>query len=278
MNFFQAIILGIIQGLTEFLPISSTAHLTIANYLFGLNNSANPEKLTAFIATIQLGTLFAVILYFYKDIVNIIRDFFAENFKSKREKISNQSLNSRLGYFVIFGTFPIVIIGLGFKKIIEGTFTKDLTVIAFSLIILGIILFISEKTAKFKKDLKDISLKDAILVGLAQSVALIPGSSRSGTTLTAGLFLGMKREVAARFSFLLSIPAVLASGMLEFLQHVKFLTADELLNYVIATAFAFVSGYLTISFLLNFLKTKSTLVYVYYRVILGLAILLFLYF
>ena len=278
MNFFQAIILGIIQGLTEFLPISSTAHLTIANYLFGLNNSANPEKLTAFIATIQLGTLFAVILYFYKDIVNIIRDFFAENFKSKREKISNQSLNSRLGYFVIFGTFPIVIIGLGFKKIIEGTFTKDLTVIAFSLIILGIILFISEKTAKFKKDLKDISLKDAILVGLAQSVALIPGSSRSGTTLTAGLFLGMKREVAARFSFLLSILAVLASGMLEFLQHVKFLTADELLNYVIATAFAFVSGYLTISFLLNFLKTKSTLVYVYYRVILGLAILLFLYF
>ena len=215
MDLLEAIILGIVQGLTEFIPISSTAHLTLFGHIFGLIDSANPEKWTAFIAVIQLGTLAAVLVYFYKDIINITTNFTKENIL-KRLSYKNQSPDSRLGWMIILGTFPVVIIGLSFKGIIEGNLTKDPVVIASSLIILALILGFAEKIAKFKKQLKDISIKDAIIVGFAQSLALIPGASRSGTTITAGLFLGMNREVAARFSFLLSIPAIFASGVYEF--------------------------------------------------------------
>ncbi len=275
MTFIHAIILGILQGLTEFLPISSTAHLTIAGKFFGLVSVSNPEQWTAFIAVIQLGTLAAVLFYFLKDIINIVGSFYKENLNSKRLPIKEQTTNSKLGWYIILGTIPIVTIGFGLKKIIEGTLTKNLTIIAIALIVLAVVLAVAEKTAKFKKEVKDITLWDAIWVGLAQCLALFPGASRSGTTITAGMFLGMKRETAARFSFLLSIPAVFASGLYEFYKSLKYINSEQLLLVAISTIFAFISGYLTIAFLLKFLRSNSTWVFVIYRILLGSLILLF---
>jgi undecaprenyl-diphosphatase len=275
LNLFEAILLGIIQGLSEFLPISSTGHLTIVGKLLNLVSESHPESWTSFIAVIQLGTMAAVLVYFAKDIVLIIKDFLKENL-SERRKISEQSLNSRLGWLVIIGTIPVVIIGFAFRDIIEGALTKNLYVIAFSLIGLAIILAIAEKVANFKKNLEDISVLDSFLIGIAQTFALIPGSSRSGTTITGGLFLGLKRDVAARFSFLLSIPAVLASGLFELYHSLKYLTADMGLNLVVATIVSGISGYIAIDFLLKYLKHHSTFVFVYYRIAAGIFILILL--
>lgn len=275
MNIFEAILLGIIQGLTEFLPISSTGHLTVAGKLLHLISDQHPEEWTAFIAVIQLGTVIAVIIYFWKDIWEIIFDFINQNLK-QRIKFSDQKLNSKLGWLIIVGSIPVGVIGLSLKKIIEGALTKDLYIIAFSLIGLAIILAIAEKTAKLKKEMKDITKWDAFWVGVAQCFALIPGSSRSGTTITGGLFLGMNRETAARFSFLLSIPAVLASGLLELYEARKFLNPDMALHMVIATIFAFIFGYLSIDLLLKYLRKNTTFVFVYYRIALGIIILVLL--
>ena len=276
MSVFEAIILGIIQGLTEFLPISSTGHLTVAGKLMGLISMDNPERWTSFIAVVQIGTLIAVLVYFWTDLWGILTDFIKENILS-RKKMAEQSLNSRLGWYIIIGSIPVVVIGLGFKDFIEGAFTKNLYVIATSLIVLGIILAGAEKVGKFKKGLTGITWVDALLIGFAQSLALIPGSSRSGTTITMGLFLGFKRETAARFSFLLSVPAVLGSGLLEFYQSLEFIDTSGLVNLGIATLAAAISGYLTIAFLLNFLKKNSTFVFVFYRVAIGATILIMLY-
>lgn len=275
MNILEAILLGIIQGLSEFIPISSTAHLTIAGQLMNLIDPSHPERWTSFIAIIQLGTLAAVLVYFKQEIISYPKAFVSENLIS-RKKFAEQSLESRLSWFIGLGTLPIVIIGLLFKDFIEGSFTKELNVIAFSLIGLAIILFISEKIASLKKDLTKITLTDAIIIGLAQAVALIPGSSRSGTTITAGLFVGLNRETAARFSFLLSIPAILASGLLSAYQAIEYVTPDDILNIFIATISAGISGYFAISFLINYLKKNSTLIFILYRIILGIVILLFL--
>ncbi len=271
MTFLEALLLGIIQGLTEFLPISSTGHLTITGKLMGLISNENPEHWTAFIAVIQLGTLLAIIIYFWKDLWGIFVDFLNENF-IKRNKFSNQNSNAKMGWLIILGSIPVAIIGLGFKDVIEGAFTKNLYVIASSLIVLGIILALAEKVGKFKRDLKDITWKDTLIIGFAQSLALIPGSSRSGTTITAGIFLGLKRETAARFSFLLSVPAILGSGLLKFYNSLEYIQFDGLVNLAIATFASAISGYITIAFLLSFLKKNSTLIFVYYRIAIGLII------
>jgi len=272
MSILEAIILGIVQGITEFLPISSTAHLTITGKMLGLINNNKPEEWTAIIAIIQLGTLASILIYFAKDIYNIVIEFFRDNLV-QRKSFKKQSLNSRLGWLVIIGTLPVVIIGLGFKDIIEGALTKNLYVIATSLIVLAIVLFIAEKTAKFKKGIEDVGIKEAIVVGIAQALALIPGSSRSGTTITAGLFMGMNREAAARFSFLLSIPAILASGLLQLKEGLKFLNNDYLFAIGVATVVSGISGYLAIDFLLKFLKKNSTNLFIVYRIVAGLIIL-----
>jgi undecaprenyl-diphosphatase len=275
LNLFEAILLGIIQGLTEFLPISSTGHLTVAGKLMNLVSADHPEQWTAFIALIQLGTLLAVLIYFWKDIISIIRDFFQDNL-IKRVKYSEQKINSKLGWLIIIGTIPVVIIGLAFKDAIEGALTKNLYVIAASLIILALILALAEKIAKFKKDLKNITILDSIIIGFAQALALIPGSSRSGTTITAGLFVGLKRESAARFSFLLSIPAVFASGVLQLYEAVKFVDQSMAVNIIVATIVSGLSGYLAIDFLLKYLKKNSTFIFIYYRIALGIFILILL--
>lgn len=276
MNIIEAVILGIIQGLTEFLPISSTGHLTVAGKLMGLVSDKNPEHWTSFIAVVQIGTLVAILIYFWNDLWNILINFIKDNLVEKK-KFSEQGSNSKMGWYIIIGSIPVVIIGLGFKDLIEGAFTKNLYVIATSLIALGVILGLAEKIGKFKKDLNELTWKESLIVGFAQALALIPGSSRSGTTITAGLFLGFKRETAARFSFLLSVPAVLGSGLLEFYQSLEFIDLSGMINLIAATAAAGISGYLTIEFLLRFLRKNTTFVFVFYRIIIGAVILILLY-
>jgi len=275
LNLFEAIILGFIQGLTEFLPISSTGHLTVAGKFMNLISTDHPEQWTAFIAIVQLGTLLAVLIYFWNDLISIVKEFLKANLVS-RAKFSEQNTNSKLGWLIIIGTIPVVIIGLAFKDAIEGALTKNLYVIASSLIALALILALAEKIAKFKKDLKDVTIFDSIIIGIAQALALIPGSSRSGTTITAGLFVGLKRETAARFSFLLSVPAVLASGVLQLYEAMKFVDQTMMLSLIVSTVAAGISGYLAIDFLLKYLKKNSTFLFVYYRIALGVFILILL--
>lgn len=276
MSIIEAVILGLVQGISEFLPISSTGHLTLAGKLMNLIDPQSPEKWTAFIAVIQLGTLVSILVYFWKDIINIITAFFKDNL-SERKSFKQQSFNSRLGWLVIIGTVPVVIVGLGFKKIIEGALTKNLWVIAGSLVGVAVIIAIAEYFAKHRKDIEEVTIKDALIVGIAQCFALIPGSSRSGTTLAGGLFSGLKRETAARFSFLLSIPAIAASGLLELKESIKFLDASLAVNMIVATIVSGVVGYFCIDFLLKFLRKNTTLVFIVYRIILGCFILFLLY-
>jgi undecaprenyl-diphosphatase len=272
VNLIEAIVLGVIQGLTEFLPISSTGHLTLAGKLMNLISQDHPEYWTAFIAVIQLGTLLAVIVYFWKDLVDIIADFVKDNILHSKS-FTNQTDNSKAGWYIIIGTLPVAVIGLLFKHYIEGVFTKNLVVIACSLIVLALILAAAEKTGKFNRDIKQLKWYDALIIGIAQCFALIPGSSRSGTTITAGLFLGFSRETAARFSFLMSIPAVAASGLLELKESLKFLNYQGTLNLIAATLAAALVGYLSIDLLLRYLKKNTTFVFVGYRLILGVLIL-----
>jgi len=222
-----ALLLGVIQGLTEFIPISSTAHLTIAGALLGVIDPSHPERWTSFIATIQLGTLVAVVAYFRKDIISMTRHFFRENLSSQRTTIKHQSRDSRMAWFVIIGTIPVVVIGLFLRHVIEGALTKDLRVIAISLIGIGVLLWLAERKATLSRTSAELNFLDAIIIGCAQVLALIPGSSRSGSTIMAGLFRGLTREHAARFSFLLSIPAVLGAGILEFIGELKNLHWSE---------------------------------------------------
>jgi undecaprenyl-diphosphatase len=277
VNIIESIILGIIQGITEFLPVSSTGHLTLAGKLMGLISDSHPEKWTSFIAVIQLGTLASILIYFREDIINIVTTFTRENL-FERKRYREQSLNSRLGWLIIIGTIPVVVIGLLFKQQIEGVFTKNLYVIAVSLIALALLLGIAEKAASHKKEISELGWREAFVVGIAQAFALIPGSSRSGTTLTGGLFMGMNREAAARFSFLLSIPAIFASGLLQLYEAWKMgIDSTGAVNYAIATIVSGISGYFAIDFLLTYLRKNTTFVFIYYRIALGVLIFGLLY-
>jgi undecaprenyl-diphosphatase len=265
LDLFQAIVLGIVQGLTEFLPISSSGHLRIVPAFAGWQDPG-----AAFTAVIQLGTMAAVVLYFRADLVRIARAWLA----SLREPERRGDLDARLGWYLILGTVPIVVFGFAFSDQIENG-ARDLYLIGSTLIVLGIVLLIAEKVSRRDRDLTTITRRDAIVVGFAQALALVPGVSRSGATITAGLFLGMDRVSAARFSFLLSIPAVVLSGLYE-LKDVVDGTAEGAVGLgptTVATIFAFISGYVSIAFLLRFLTTHTTAVFVAYRVILGAAVL-----
>lgn len=273
MNILDAILLGIIQGLTEFLPVSSTAHLTIVGKLLGIVQSG--ELWTAQIAVMQLGTLAAILIYFRNDVFGISASFLKENLTRNRLPAIQQSMNAKMGWFILFGSIPIVTIGLALKKIIEGDITKSLFLIGIMLILIALCMGYAEKKASFERSIQDIKLKDALLIGLAQALALIPGSSRSGTTITAGLFLGLNREAAARFSFLLSIPAVLGSGILELKKAIPIVSGEDFSSLMIATIISGISGYAAIAFLLNYLRSKSIGIFIYYRLALG-CLLLFL--
>ncbi len=262
MDAFEATVLGIVQGLTEFLPISSSAHLRIVPAFAGWDDPG-----AAFTAVTQLGTMAAVLLYFRHDLVNIARGWA----RGLRDPAHRGTLDSRMGWYLIIGTIPIVIFGFAFSDQIE-TGARSLTLMGITLIVLGLLLLLAEKVAKHDRDVEDLSWRDGILVGLAQSAALVPGVSRSGATLTAGLLLGMERAAAARFSFLLSVPAVVLSGVYQ-LRDIGGEGAVGFAPTAIATVFAFVSGYAAIAFLLKFLATHTTAVFVAYRVVLGTVVL-----
>lgn len=276
MSIIEAIILGIVQGITEFLPISSTGHVTLAGKLMNLITDESPEKWTSFLAIIQLGTLLAVLIYFWKDIISIIKDFFTDNL-TNRKKYVDQSQNSKMGWLIIVGSIPIFTLGLLLKELIEGPLTKNLYVITFSILFFAVILAIAEKAASFKKEMKNISISDSLLIGFAQVFSLVPGASRSGVTITGGLFAGLNRETAARFSFLLSIPAVFASGLFQLYEALSYLDNSMILNLIVATIISAISGYLAIDFLIKYLRKHSTYIFIYYRFALGILILILLY-
>ena len=284
MTLFQAILLGIVQGLTEFIPISSTAHLVLA--MRAMDLALTPEQATASMAVIQLGTLLAVLVYFAGDIWRITRAFVHDHLvilkDGRRDQFNRENEHARLstdawlGWLIIIGTIPVVIVGLTFKKQIEGSFTKNLWIIATMMIVVALLLIVAEVVGKRKRRLQDLGLGDAVAVGLAQCLALIPGSSRSGSTMMAGLFVGQTRETAARFSFLLSIPAIAASGLLELFEAMHKLPPGSLANLAVGTVVSAVVGYVSIWFLLRFLRTHSTGVFIGYRILVGVAILVML--
>jgi undecaprenyl-diphosphatase len=284
MTLLQAILLGIVQGLTEFIPISSTAHLILASR--AMNLALNSEQLTASIAVIQLGTLLAVFVYFAGDIWSITRAFLRDHYlllkNGRRDDFNRTIPDSRLspeawlGWLVIIGSIPVAVVGLAFKKQIEGTFTKNLWVIATMMVVIAVLLAIAEVVGKKLRRMHDLGIKDALAVGFAQCLALIPGSSRSGSTIMAGLLVGEARETAARFSFLLSIPAVAASGLLELREALHKLPQGSLPTLAIGTVVSGIVGYASIWFLLRYLRTHTTGVFIGYRLIVGGAILIML--
>ena len=282
MTILQAIILGIVQGLTEFIPISSTAHLVFASRLIGLydgvDTALRAQQTTATIAVIQLGTLLAVLVYFARDIVNITTAFVRDHVAllSGRRRVNGSvqlSHEAWLGWLVILGSIPVAVVGLLFKHQIEGTFTKNLWVIATMMIVVAVLLGIAELVGKRERAMEQLGIGDALAVGFAQVLALIPGSSRSGSTIMGGLFAGLTRETAARFSFLLSMPAIAASGLLELKEAMHKLPAGTHLPLIVATVVSGVVGYASIWFLLRFLRTHSTGVFIGYRLLLGSVIL-----
>lgn len=276
MNLFHAIILGIVQGLTEFIPVSSSAHLIMAEKIMGLDKMMTPEQVTAFTAVIQLGTLVAVIVYFFNDIMSIIVGFIGGNLAMIQSRQQRGTHNgAKLGWLIIFGTLPVVIVGLVFKKQIEGAFTKNLYVIGVSVIVWAVFLFLAEAFGVRRRGMNELRWSDAFIVGIAQCFSLIPGSSRSGTTITGALVTGLTRETAARFSFLLSIPAIAGSGLLEMkgLLKVGGLQGIGVTNLIVATIISAIVGYLSIAFLISFLRRNSTLVFIVYRLLIGVAIL-----
>jgi len=270
---FHAVLLGIVQGLTEFLPISSTAHLTLTGKLFGFVTPENTQAWTAFLAIIQLGTVAAVLIYFSRDLWGMAKAL-VEDVRTKGKKFPEYSHESKLILFIVLGTIPVVVIGLLAKDIIEGVFTKNLIVIASSLILLAIFLWIAERVASHSRSIQEVTLKDSLLIGLAQVLALIPGSSRSGATITAGLFLKFERAAAARFSFLLSIPAVLGSGLYELMKIDHSVFQFGSMNLIIATVVSGISGYAAIAWLLRYLMKNTTMIFVWYRF--GLGVFLFI--
>lgn len=265
LSWLQAIILGISQGLTEFLPISSTAHTLIVSRLLGW-----PDPGAAFTAVTQVGTELAVVIYFRNDIARILKAWFAS--LTKADQRSNP--DAKMGWYVIIGTIPIGIAGLAFKSSIETT-ARNLWLVAGSLIVMGILLGLADRYARHTKSEVDINTKNAILFGLGQALALIPGVSRSGATITAGLAMGFKRDVAARYSFLLAIPAVFASAALT----AGDIATDDFVNWpatIVATVVAFVVGYFVIAGLMKYLQTRTFLPFVIYRIGLGTLLLVLL--
>ena len=288
MNIIQAIILGLVQGLSEFIPISSTAHLVFASRWTNIYDG-NAQQITATIAVIQLGTLAAVFVYFASDIWNIssafIRDHWALLTGKRGMRFSGTdgvrpiwlSSESWLGWLIIIGSIPIGTIGLIFKDFIEGEGTKNLWIIASMLIGIALLLALAEKVGSQRKDMKHLGVLDALVVGFTQVLALMPGASRSGSTIMGGLFAGQKRETAARFSFLMSIPAITASGLLELREALHILPPDSFVPLLVGTIVSAVVGYLAIWFLIAFLRKNTTFIFILYRLILGTLILVLLW-
>jgi len=260
----KAVVLGTLQGLTEFLPISSSAHLRIYPELFGWGDPG-----AAFTAVIQIGTEVAVLLYFRKDIWRIASTWLRSLVKPE----FRGHLDARMGWFIIIGSLPIVILGVLLKDVIERDF-RNLWIIGSTLIVLGIVLGIADRFGSTDKQIKQITLRDAVLMGAAQALALVPGVSRSGATLSMGRFLGYDREAATRYAFLLAIPAVVGAGLFELKEIPHGDNAYGWGPTIVATVVSFAVGYAAIAWLLRYVSTKSYAPFVLYRVVLGTATLI----
>jgi undecaprenyl-diphosphatase len=271
-HFLEAILLGLVQGLTEFLPISSSAHLRIVGaFLPDLGANADPGA--AFTAITQIGTEAAVVVFFWRDIVRIIGHWF----RALVGRIPRNDPDAKMGWLIIVGTIPIVVLGLLFQTQIE-TVLRSLWVIAVTLIVFGVILGIADMIGAERRKLDDLTVGHGIVYGLAQSLALIPGVSRSGGTITAGLLLGYRREAAARYAFLLAIPAVFGSGFYELYKVLKS-PAPEVFTMgetAVATIVAFGVGLAVIAFFMKWISRHSFLPFVLYRVALGTALIVLL--
>ena len=262
MSVLEAIVLGIVQGFTEFLPISSTAHLRIVPAFVGWDDPG-----AAFTAVTQLGTLAAVLFYFRADLWRIARAWA----RGLRDPAVRRTVDSRLGWYILLGTVPIVVFGFLFRHQIEDS-ARSLYLIGAALIVLGLVLLAADRLATHERGMESLTARDGAVIGVAQALALVPGVSRSGATLTAGLFLGLDRAAAARYSFLLSVPAVVLSGAFE-MRHIGEEGGAPVGATVLATLLAFASGYAAIAFLLRFLAHHTTDVFVGYRVALGAVVL-----
>jgi undecaprenyl-diphosphatase len=272
MTLLEAIVLAIVQGLTEFLPISSTAHLRIVPALVGWDDPG-----AAFSAVIQIGTLAAVLTYFWRDVLRIAAAMLADLGRGKLATTHD----AQVGWMIVVGTLPIVVCGLAFQEQIETTL-RSLYVVSAALIAIAVLLAIAELVVWRRqaaghqgRNVGELNWVDAIVVGLAQAAALVPGTSRSGATILGGLSCGLTREAAARYSFLLSIPSILAAGLYQFIQarHELLSSQSQIVNLAAALVVTAAVGYATIPWLLGFLRTHSTLVFIVYRVLLAGVIL-----
>ncbi|WP_166350343.1 undecaprenyl-diphosphate phosphatase [Phytoactinopolyspora limicola] len=282
MEWFQAAVLGVLQGLTEFLPISSSAHLRIYPQLFGW-----PDPGAAFTAVTQIGTETAVILYFIKDIARIISAWVrsragtagmrngSDGPGTLPRQLPYDPADVRLGWYVIIGTIPIVVAGITFKNVIEHDF-RSLWIVGTTLVVFGVILGVADRLGRRERDVRGIGLRDACLVGAAQALALIPGVSRSGASISMGLLLGLDRATAARFAFLLAIPAVLGAGIYEWPSAIAEGSVFGIGPTLLATAIAFVVGYAVIAWLFRWLERRSFAPFVAYRIVLGALTLILL--
>ncbi len=265
ISWFEAIVLGVVQGLTEFLPISSSAHILIVSRIFGWGDPG-----AAFTAVSQIGTETAVLIYFRHDIARIVSTWF----RSLRQAELRSSLDARMGWYVIVGTIPIAVLGLAFAPIIE-TAARNLWLVASVLILFGLVLGLADRLGSKVKELDALNVKDGLLFGVGQALALIPGVSRSGATISVGLAMGYSRYAATRYAFLLAIPAVLASGLYEATK----IGSDPNVQWgqtLVATAIALVIGYLVIAWLIRWVSTRSYMPFVVYRVVLGSVLLVLL--
>ncbi|MDT0188769.1 undecaprenyl-diphosphate phosphatase [Rothia terrae] len=269
MEWIQAIILGLVQGLTEFLPVSSSGHLRIVGQFLPVSEDPG----AAFTAITQLGTETAVLLFFWRDIVRIIGKWFG----SLTGKVDKKDPDARMGWFIIVGSLPIGILGLLLQDYIDTTF-RSLWIVATMLIVFAIFLGIADRMGKEQRELKDLNVKHGLIFGFAQALALIPGVSRSGGTITAGLLMGYTREAAARYSFLLAIPAVFASGLFKLSDSLAegFTGYYGLGSTVVATLVAFISGYLMIGWFLKYVSSNSYGIFVWYRIAVGVLVYILL--
>ncbi len=265
MTFFEIVMLAIIQGITEFLPISSSAHLILPEALLGWDSQG-----LAFDVAVHVGSLFAVIIYFRADIIAMTLDWFKFGFTR------TQTNNSKLAWFVVLATLPAILIGFAFKSFIE-VYARSGTVIAATTIVFGLLLWYADRTAKLNRVVVQMTWRHSLLIGLSQAIALIPGTSRSGITMTTGLLLGYDRESSARFSFLLSIPVILGAGLLATLDLINAPAAVDWSAMAYGVLFSFVSAYLCITLFLTWINRIGMLPFVIYRLLLGAVLIYFIY-
>ncbi len=264
LTWLQAVVMGIVQGLTEFLPISSSAHLRVIPAFLGW-----PDAGAAFTAVIQLGTVLAVLIYFRKELVAAIGAWA----RSLRDKKLRETPDARLGWAVFWGTVPVIVVALVFQHAIEQNL-RDLRIIAFSMIFLGLLMWYADSIDRKKRKLESVKVKDGWVVGAWQCLALVPGMSRSGSTISGAFFRDFNRPAAARFSFLLSVPSVTGAGIYELIKARRDFEGSLMAPTIVATVLAFIVGYASIAFFIKYLQKHGIGPFVWYRLLIGFIILI----